>query len=143
MAHRESVEVQFGDVDMMGHVNHAQYFTYFETARTNYYLRLAGAKPPFDARQLDLIVARASCDYKRGLRWGERIEVVVWPSRIGDSSFTFAYAILDAAGAIVAAGETVQVSFDYDKNAKKPIPAAIRSRLEAEMRLGPGVPIAG
>lgn len=142
MAHRERFEVTFGDVDMMGHVNHAQYFTYFETARTNYYLAIAGRKPPFDAHELDLIVARATCDYKRGLKWGERIEVLVWPSRLGASSFTFSYAILDAAGNVVALGETVQVSFDYAANAKKPIPPNVRERLEADMRAGPGIALA-
>jgi len=139
MAHRERVEVTFGDVDMMGHVNHAAYFTYFEAARTNYYLALKGLKAPWDRNELDLIVARASCDYRRGLVWGEHVEVVVWPSRVGQTSFTFGYAIVDAKGEVVAVGETVQVSFDYGKQAKKPIPPAVRRALEVEAARGPGL----
>lgn len=141
MAHRETHEVTFADVDMMGHVNHAQYFTYFETARTNYLLHLKRLKPPYDASQLDIIVARASCDYRRGLRWGEKITVVVWPSKVGVTSYTFSYAIVDAAGAVAALGETVQVAFDYASNGKKPIPADLRRLLEADLAAGPGIPL--
>jgi acyl-CoA thioester hydrolase len=139
MAHRERVEVTFGDVDMMGHVNHAAYFTYFETARTNYYLGLKGLRAPWSRDELDLIVARATCDYRRGLSWGERVEVVVWPTKVGQTSFTFGYAIVDEAGAVVALGETVQVSFDYAKQSKKPIPPAVRRALEQEAAAGPGL----
>ena len=139
MAHRERLEVVFADVDMMGHVNNATYFTYFETARTNYLLRLNASREPFSATDLDFIVARASCDYKRGLRWGERVEIVVWPSRLGETSFTFEYALLDAEGKVAARGETVQVSFDYSRQAKKAIPPGLRRTLEAEQKAGSGL----
>ena len=141
MAHRETHEVTFGDVDMMGHVNHARYFTYFETARTNYLLRLKGLRPPYEAAQLDIIVARATCDYRRGLRWGERVTTLVWPSRIGATSYSFSYAIVDAGDAVVALGETVQVAFDYATNQKKPIPPDLRRALEADLKAGPGIPL--
>lgn len=139
MAYTHPEEVIFEDVDMMGHVNNAQYFTFFETARTNYLLELTDAKPPYSAANLEFIVARATCDFRRGLRWGEKIRTVVWPSKIGETSFVFSYVILDAAGKVAAEGETVQVSFDYAKNAKMPIPPKLRKRLEADLKKGPGV----
>lgn len=126
---------------MMGHVNNATYLTYFETARTKYLLQLKGLKPPHRWDDLDFIVAKVTCEYKRGLRWGERVEVVVWPSRIGETSFDFSYAIIDERGQLAARSETVQVSFDYQTNAKKAIPAPLRKALEAEMRAGPGIPL--
>ena len=30
------IEVRFADLDLLGHVNHAAYFTYMETARVHY-----------------------------------------------------------------------------------------------------------
>lgn len=141
MAHREPIEVVFGDVDMMGHVNHAKYFTYFETARTNYLLRLKGLpRARWTPEALDIIVAKAACEYRRPLRWGERGEVVVWPSRIGTTSYAFSYAVVDATGQVAATGETVQVAFDYAANAKKALPRELRTALEAELHAGPGVP---
>src|SRR5690348_5057852 len=121
MAHREPVEVVFADVDMMGHVNNATYFTYLETARTKYFLELKDRGPPYEKDELDFIVAKASCEYRRGLTWGERCTVVVWPSAIGTTSFTLAYEVRDASGAVAAYGETVVVTYDYAKGAKKPI----------------------
>lgn len=141
MVHREPVQVVFADVDMMGHVNNAAYFTYFETARTNYLLKLTGARPPFRADMLDFIVARAVCEFRRALRWGERLEVRVWPSRIGDTSFTFSYRIVDAQGGLAAEGETVQVAFDYARGTKRSIAPALRSALETERAAGPDAPL--
>ncbi len=139
MAYRLPFEVVFADVDMMGHVNNAAYFTYFETARTNYLLLLKGLRAPIPPPQLDFIVARASCDYKRGLRWGERCQVVIWPTHLGKTSFTFSYVIKDEAGTVVATGETIQVSHAYERASKKPIPVDLRARLAEEMAAGPGL----
>lgn len=136
LARRVPIEVVFADVDMMGHVNNAMYFTYFETARTAYFLALSDRDAPWQASELDFIVARASCEFRRALRWGEKGEVVVWPTHVGTTSFTFGYVLLDGSGKVSAQGETVQVSFDYGKGAKKPIPAALRARLEAELKAG-------
>lgn len=136
MAHTERIRVVFADVDMMGHVNHATYFTYFETARTFYYLHLTGLRRMTD---IDFILAKASCDFLRGLTCGEEVRVVVWPSHVGASSFTFSYVILDQQDQVVARAETINVSYDYKKNSKKPIPEELRRRLLEEMKKGPGV----
>jgi acyl-CoA thioester hydrolase len=139
MAHREPFEVLFAHVDMMGHVNNAAYLTYFENARTRYVLQLKGVPYPPATADLDIIVARAAVDYLRGLRWGERGEVVVWPTRVGRTSFTLAYALVDASGRVAARGETVQVCFDYDRMAKKDVAPTLRAALERELAAGPGV----
>lgn len=138
MAHTERIKVSYADVDMMGHVNNAAYFTYMETARCHYYVRLTGLA---DIRRLDIIVAAQSCQYLRGLRYDEDIEVVAWPTNIGTTSFTLAYAIRTAKGEHVARGETVIVAYDYVLSRKKPIDPALRNALEKEMAAGPGIPL--
>lgn len=137
MAHVERIQVVFADVDAMRHVNNAMYFRYFETARTHYYMRLAGLQRIED---VDFIVAKAACEFLRGLEFGERIEVVVWPTQIGTTSYTFTYALLDEQRQWAARGETVQVAFDYGAGKKKPIPPALRTALERERVLGSGLP---
>lgn len=138
MAHTERLRVSYRDIDMMDHVNNAAYFTYFETARCHYYESLTGLK---EINRLDIIVAQQSCEYLRGLRYDEEFDVVAWPSRIGTTSFTLSYVLRTATGETVARGETVIVMFDYVKNAKKPIPAALRAKLEKELAKGPGVAV--
>ena len=41
------ITVRFRDIDRMGHVNNAVYFTYCEIARTAYWTKLFGARPCF------------------------------------------------------------------------------------------------
>ncbi|MBI2076909.1 MAG: acyl-CoA thioesterase [Euryarchaeota archaeon] len=136
MAHVERMRVSYRDIDMMDHVNNAAYFTYFETVRCHYYEALTGLK---EINRLDIIVAKQSCQYLRGLRYDEEFDAVAWPSRIGTTSFTLAYVLRTVRGETVALGETVIVMFDYAKNAKKPIPATLRAKLERDLAKGPGV----
>lgn len=138
MAHTERLRVAYVDVDVMDHVNNATYFTYMETARCHYYLRLTGLGR---IRDLDIIVASQRCDYLRGLRYDEEFDLTVWPTRIGTTSFTLSYAFRMPGGEIVARAETVIVAYDYSKDQKKPLAPDLRKKLEQEMRAGPGFPV--
>jgi acyl-CoA thioester hydrolase len=133
MAFEISTPVTFRDVDVMKHVNNAVYLTWMETARTEYYLEI---RPGMKIADLDIIVARVTCEYKRGARHGETVVVRVWPSHVGTTSFTLGYRLL-VGQETVALGSTVQVCFDYAKQAKKPIPPDLRKRLEAELEPDP------
>lgn len=124
------IAVRFRDIDGMGHVNNAVYFTYIEHARTDYLMDVMGVKR---MDEVDWIVATASLAFKRPVAYGDPIEVRVRPSKIGTTSFTLAYEIRDKRGdELVAEGETVIVMFDYAKHEKKPIPPAVRARLEKD-----------
>jgi acyl-CoA thioester hydrolase len=138
VAYSERLRVAYADIDVMDHVNNAKYFTYMETARCHYYGQLTGIH---DMRRLDIIVAAEECQYLRGLRYDEEFDVVVWPSKVGNTSFVLSYALRTIRGEVVALAKTVIVMFDYAKQAKKPIDPAVRKRLEADMAKGPGIPL--
>ena len=105
--YRYEVRVQWRDLDAAGHVNNAVYFTYMEAARI-------------------------SCDFLAQATMGDVLVVEVRPTRVGETSFAFAYDVRDkATGRQVARGESVQLTFDYAANAKKPIPPEMRKALEA------------
>jgi len=124
------VQVRFRDIDGMGHVNNAVYFTYIEAARTEYLMRVMGAKA---MDEVDWIVATASLAFKRPVAYGDPIEVRVRPSKVGSTSFTLSYEIRDTRdGGLVADGETVIVMYDYGKREKKPIPDPVRATLERD-----------
>lgn len=135
MAYSERMRVTYRDVDVMEHVNNAAYFTYFETARCHYYMRLRGLTDP---RKLDIIVAAQNCQYERGLTYDEEFDVTVFPTRVGTTSFTLGYVLKTPTGEVVARAETVIVMFDYAKNTKKPLDADLRRNLEADLKAGPG-----
>ena len=70
------VQMRFRDIDGMGHVNNAVYLSYVELARTQFYMHHA------DKRTLDEI------DFESQATWGDQIQVAVWPSKIGNTSFS-------------------------------------------------------
>lgn len=125
------IPVRFCDIDGMQHVNNAIYFTYMEQARSEWYRRLMGIT---SVAEFDFILAHASCDFKEAIEFGETVVVSLTLTRIGNSSFRFAYEIRSRdAGMLFATGESVQVCYDYEKRTPIPIPRAFREKLEAEL----------
>jgi acyl-CoA thioester hydrolase len=119
--------VRFRDVDLLRHVNNAVYFTYMETARTEYWISLFGT----DAwKERSFILVRAECDYRKPATLGDEVEVIVRTSRIGDSSFDWDYEIRSAkSGELFASGKTVQVYYNYRSRASGRVPDDVRERL--------------
>ncbi len=129
-AFQTEIKVIFRDLDPLEHVNNAVYFTYMEVTRTEYYMRLTGARSLGEIR---FIIARASCDYRAPARFGDRLLVAIWPSEIGNSSFKFQYRMTQKRDdTLVAEGETVQVAFDYQMSKTVPIPKAVKDLLIRE-----------
>lgn len=118
-----SITVEFRDLDLLGHVNHAVYLQYFESARIAYAVRLLGATEIVD---LPFIVAEASVTYLRQLRYGATIEVGVRVGRIGTKSLTMEYALRASGGEMIARGSTALVWFDYATNRSAPVPEHFR-----------------
>ena len=135
MAFTVEIPVRFRDLDSLGHVNNAVYFTYMETARTEYYRKMTGRTSLGD---FGFILARAECDFKAPIGLGQTVVVSVWPTRIGESSFTFRYELRGKEGeTLFATGESVQVAYDYRAKKSRRLPPDLRKRLEAELASGP------
>lgn len=132
--HVEQVKLRWSDMDSLGHVNNAVYFTYCETARMGLFDRLkladyAGDKGP--------VVATASCTYKQQLKFPATLWIAVRCARVGTSSFTLTYDLrrLTDAGEpepeSVCTGESVVVWIDFAGGTSVPLPDAMRQALEA------------
>jgi acyl-CoA thioester hydrolase len=123
-----AVELRYGDVDAMNHVNNAVYVTFLETAR----LRLWQTHFAFSgsARDIPLIVARVAVDYRSPVSLEEPVEVGVGVKEVGRTSFTLAYRV-EASGRVAAEAETVQVLYDYGRGRPVPITGEVRRTLEA------------
>lgn len=127
--YKVEVQVRFRDLDPMNHVNNAVYFTYFEIARIAYFGELTGATDP---RELDTILAEATCTYRSPAVYGERLDVWVRAASLGRSSSVFEYRIVEqTTGRLVATGRSVQVMYDYASGRPMPIPPELRARFEA------------
>lgn len=75
MAHEIQVQVRFYELDPYDHVNHAIYFSYFETARID-----ALASVGYDLTRLKeegfhLVVSEVRARFLRPARYGETLEI--------------------------------------------------------------------
>ncbi|MCI0394558.1 MAG: acyl-CoA thioesterase [Chloroflexi bacterium] len=126
----ETVEVVFRDLDVMGHVNNAVYFTYMETTRTRFFARLLNLAHP---KELPVILAEATCAFKSAAHFGERLRIGLGVSRLGGKSFDLVYQIEAEGGRLVALGKTVMVTYDYERDQTIPIPDSLRLLLKANL----------
>jgi acyl-CoA thioester hydrolase len=122
------VEVPYGDVDAMGHLNNVAYLRYLEWGRQKYWLGMRGSTDFWD---IDFVVVRAEIDYRSSVEMGEKLEVEIHVSRMGASSFDFSYRVTRPDGSLVAEAKTTQVAFDWKSRAKKPLSEERRRQIEA------------
>lgn len=118
------IELRFSDLDLYGHVNSVVYFSYLETARVklfkNFFQELT-------EKHLFTLVARAECDYKLPILFGDGLIVSVVVARIGTSSFDLDYRLHDGNEKTYATARTTLVCFDNIRKVTVPVPECISS----------------
>ena len=122
------VEVPYGDVDAMGHLNNVKYLAYLEWARQKYWLAMRGSK---DFLDIDFVVARIEIDYRSSVEMGEVLDIEIHVTRMGSSSFDFTYRVTGPDGRLVAEAKTTQVSFDWKSRRKTRLSEERRRQIEA------------
>jgi len=130
--HYTEVLIRYGDIDMLQHVNNAKYLTYMEQARIQYALDVMGWDGRWD--RLDMIVASVKVDFRMPLYLGDTLRIYTRASHLGNKSFTMEYLfkrIKKRSEEVVAEGNSVMVAWDSKKNHSKPLPEAMRERIQA------------
>src|SRR3954453_12931811 len=91
--HVEPITVRWGDMDSMGHVNNAKYFTYCESARMSYF----AAERMNEHREAEShgpALAAASLNFRPEVHYPADLEVATRVAEIGRSSFKMEYEVL-------------------------------------------------
>jgi acyl-CoA thioester hydrolase len=126
---RTPIEVRFRDIDALGHVNNAVYFTYFEMARSAYLQAISGRA--FAPGEFGIVVAEARCRYRSPAFFGEQLIAEVTTCSIRSRSFELRYRITsEKDGRLVAEGTTVQVAFDNASQRAVALPPDFRQAVE-------------
>ena len=121
-------EVVFRDLDAFGHVNHAGYVTYTESARLLYLSEVLGLE---SVEELGFIVVHVSFDFRSPALWREVLQVGTRTARIGGKSIELEHEIRGPDGRLVAEARAVLVAFDQRRNATVPVLPEWRRRIEA------------
>lgn len=110
-----SILIRFNEADSLGIVWHGHFVQYFEDGREAF-----GEK--YGLRYLDIFaegytvpVVNIQCDYKRPLRYGDRVNVATTYVDDMAAKMKFEYTLTNAAtGEVVAKGSSVQVFLDKE-----------------------------
>lgn len=123
--------VHWGELDALGHVNNARYFTWFETARMELFRRV---ELDFEGTPaVGPILAHTSCDFMAPVRYPAEVLAGARIEKLGNTSFTmeFGVAVAGESEQLVARGRGVIVLIDYATGTKVAIPEELREKLQA------------
>ena len=128
---RTRIRVRYAETDRMGIVYYANYFIWFEVARTDWLRSSGWSYREMEAEGISLPVIEAHCEYRRPALYDDELEVrtratLLTPIRV---RFDYELARLDDPQPLVT-GHTVHAALDA---AGRPcrLPERVRSMLEA------------
>jgi acyl-CoA thioester hydrolase len=130
LAHIERIPIRWGDMDAMGHVNNTVYFRYMEQARISWFDALV---PEDEAWQsTGIVIANASCNYKRAMTYPGTVEVRLLVGAPGGTSVPTFYELrVDSDPVPYADGAAVVVFVNMKTQKPARVPDGIRNRLES------------
>ena len=105
------MDVRWREMDALGHVNNAQYLSYVEETRVQWFNSMLS---DWQARHSAPIVAAIHVDFRRPMHWPERIQVALYADKRGGKSATIGHRIsrVGDSGTVYAEGYTVMVWVD-------------------------------
>lgn len=115
-----AVRVRYAETDQMGVVYHGNYFTWFEVGRVELCRHLGFEYKRMEAEDDTLIVvAEASCRYKRPANFDDVLTVRTRVARADKRTLRFAYQVLrQPSDELLATGETTHVICDHQGRPK-------------------------
>ena len=108
-----SVRVRYAETDKMGVVYYANYFVWFEVARTDLLRTLGWSYREMELEGVSLPVIEAHCEYARPARYDDEIEIRTTGRMLSPVRMEFNYEVRLITDATVAAtGRTTHASVD-------------------------------
>jgi acyl-CoA thioester hydrolase len=126
LVHVERIALRWGDMDAMGHVNNTVYFRFMEQARIGWFDALVPREEAW--KSTGIVIANASCNFKRPINYPGTVEVRLSVGPPGGSSVPTFYELL-VENHLHAEGEATVVFIDMQAQKPVRIPQRIRSLL--------------
>ncbi len=126
------LNLRYGDIDMLQHVNNTRYFAFMEDSRIHYAWEVLGWRGEND--ELNMILAHAEADFIQPIFLFDEIDLYARCSQLGNKSYTFEYLFVRQKAdrqEICAKGKAVVVSWDLATQSTHPLPEEIRQKIIA------------
>ena len=88
------VRVRYDEADPMGFVHHANYFRYFEYARTEWLRALGHSYREVEDQGLRIVVVRSDVNYRLPARYDDELRVRIRVLRLGAAKIEHEYTVL-------------------------------------------------
>ena len=116
------VNVVWGEMDALGHVNNVSYFRYFETARIDF-LKQTGLLSILSDPSHSPVLRDTYAQYKRPVTFPDTLHIGSYITDIKEDRFTMRYeAFSESQQAICTTGYASVVMFNMKTGQKSPIP---------------------
>ena len=122
------LQTRWRDMDSLGHINHAAYLSYMESARVDVYIKMgySGIRKEMDD---SAILASMEIHYLEQIAHPTELEIGHRICRVGDKSFDFLAGIFHANNkTLICSGLFRLVAFNYKINSTITVPKRIRDR---------------
>lgn len=125
LVHETTIQLRWGDQDLMAHINNANYFRYLEQARIEWLIKI-GAPP--NPRGTGPVIANAFCNFYRQLEYPGTVLAKHYIANLGSASFDTFITLerTDDLGVIYAEGGATTVWVDFDQRRSVPVPDWVR-----------------
>lgn len=123
---RVPVHRRFSDLDPLGHVNNVVFHDYLQEARVGLLRDLDFVR----AADFAQVVVKQELVHRKPLMYAaEPVIVEIWVERVGNSSYTLGYRILDEVGDVAAEASTVMAVVDAASGRPIRMSAELRARV--------------
>ncbi len=131
------IQVAWGEMDALQHVNNVVYFRYFETARIDFFHQI-GLMEELKRSGIGPILAETRCRFKRPLLFPDSVLVGTRITELSDDRFTMEYQVFSQSQqAVTSIGSADVVVYDFHNNRKATMPLAVRQELEKHLATEP------
>lgn len=121
LIHEKVFNIEWGDMDALGHVNNGRYFDYFQQARIDW---LDSIKISMDQNQGPVLI-HIACTFLKPVIYPATVHLKSYMHSLGRSSFIVDHELLQNEEVMAHATSKI-VWVDYLKNKSVPVPEIIR-----------------
>jgi acyl-CoA thioester hydrolase len=130
--HKVKIQIRFCDIDMLGHLNNANYLSYMEMARVSYFRTVLPNRVEWNKE--GIILAKATIQYKKPIFLDDSLYVEISVSHISHKSFMMEYRFVrigESGEDLCAEANTLMVCYDYVSNESMAMPTDWEQRIRA------------
>ncbi len=118
--HSTPLQMRFGDIDMLGHLNNNIYMAFMDLGKSRYFADVLGEK--LNWHKVGVVIVHIDCDFYAPTYFTEKIEVWSTLTHIGDKSLRMEQRVVNAdTHEVKCIGRTVLSGFDADTARSIPI----------------------